>query len=992
MKMVLKCPNKNYQRQGFFLLGTVLKLCLVIRTSAQECVDTLKQTCEPCIRQRESYNCSLPGLKDVFEPGQYEGVKVNYLSFATSTSSPNFPVRAKEFEACTGGRIVFSEAKNVWEDPIADLGTSTAQGQQVYDGYFMSYSHFPEASALNLAEHLQDRIARSMEQLDWADVLPKVKTMGEYRLDNTTNIDFLMYDGDFFVPVVRLDILEKHNISLPNTWDELVDIATRFNGTDLNDDGEADDFGFCHFPRLGAGFWDWWWAENLYGTWASYAQTDGISQGFFFDENTMEPLVNNQAFRKSAEVWNSLWSNGADGCITNNFSTGRCAIGLAPPGCWKSLFLPGGGVKREVNGTVVWRPTMKDGTYAEPYRFLPFGTTKVLNPTTGELEECNEKNCPNAEPIPKKGHITEGFNTAKDRANILPESPLAGKLINRAPFYWSGGLGTLIRESSPIEKKDLMWDFFVYTNSPSTSVNDVANYNSWLDSWRTSQLLPGNNFAAAGWSDNAYAEHANVMTWALSKDSNGALNLRIPGLAKYTRDVVGTSMALFINNNITMDELVNEVDKGWRKVTDEEGKIEQLQIYRAALLKDPLTEVEICRQFRELMDQKDPSVCRKYDPESTNMVIIIAVIASLGSLIVIGIVTFGIWWVLRTYRQKKELEKQREKQYEKMIQDAINNINGLLHPMVVIKSDKFLDIGKLVSYEELRDKGDLKVLDTMERVKEFKKDYYIVFLSHQWLGWGNPDPDNIHYDAMCKAVYKAPEMIQKSIGKKVELDEIYVWVDFVSISQKHRGLQALAIGALPVYASAADIFTIIAPDAIHLDNESKCDHFTYNMRGWCRAEMLSKICASGLKDMYLVSGDGVDAEPVTEKTPLDFKLFKGDFSCCQLNHKIGDGSCDKESLRVPALGLYSVALRRSHDEHVSKVLKNMKIGREEFFPTTYTYRKENGSEERELFGPLIEKVEKYVDENHPKILAHEEAGADNTPPATDSDDVKDEMI
>jgi hypothetical protein len=50
------------------------------------------------------YNCSLPGLK-YFKPGQYADVTANYLSAVTDISSPNFPVRAAEFESCTGGKI-----------------------------------------------------------------------------------------------------------------------------------------------------------------------------------------------------------------------------------------------------------------------------------------------------------------------------------------------------------------------------------------------------------------------------------------------------------------------------------------------------------------------------------------------------------------------------------------------------------------------------------------------------------------------------------------------------------------------------------------------------------------------------------------------------------------------------------------------------------------------------------------------------------------------
>ena len=31
---------------------------------------------------------------------------------------PNFFVRAREFEECTGGKIMFSEAANLWLDPL----------------------------------------------------------------------------------------------------------------------------------------------------------------------------------------------------------------------------------------------------------------------------------------------------------------------------------------------------------------------------------------------------------------------------------------------------------------------------------------------------------------------------------------------------------------------------------------------------------------------------------------------------------------------------------------------------------------------------------------------------------------------------------------------------------------------------------------------------------------------------------------------------------
>ena len=45
------------------------------------------------------------------------------------------------------------------------------------------------------------------------------------RKNNSDRVEFLMYDGDFFVPIVRLDLLERDGIPLPNTWEEALAIA-----------------------------------------------------------------------------------------------------------------------------------------------------------------------------------------------------------------------------------------------------------------------------------------------------------------------------------------------------------------------------------------------------------------------------------------------------------------------------------------------------------------------------------------------------------------------------------------------------------------------------------------------------------------------------------------------------------------------------------------------------------------------------------------------
>jgi hypothetical protein len=242
------------------------------------------------------------------------------------------------------------------------------------------------------------------------------------------------------------------------------------------------------------------------------------------------------------------------------------------------------GVKRvDANGDVVWQPIMKSGEYAEPYQFKPYGSTRVVDRSTGEMVNCTSKLCPKAERIPKRGHHGDD-----DRARVLPESPLQGQLINRAPFFWSGGLGTAIRSSQEV-KKDLLWDFFTYTNAPVTSVNDLVDYPSWLDAWRYSQLYPGDNYLGANWSKSSFEEHKGIMTWALSAESNGAFNIRLPGAVDYTSNVVGKAMVKYITGEIqTEDELQAEVTTGWNKISRQRGITDQLHLYRASLNLAPL--------------------------------------------------------------------------------------------------------------------------------------------------------------------------------------------------------------------------------------------------------------------------------------------------------------------------------------------------------------------------------------------------------------------
>eukprot|EP00930_Biecheleria_cincta_P068366 TRINITY_DN5574_c0_g1_i4.p1 TRINITY_DN5574_c0_g1~~TRINITY_DN5574_c0_g1_i4.p1 ORF type:complete len:1004 (+),score=184.27 TRINITY_DN5574_c0_g1_i4:103-3114(+) len=906
----------------------------------------------------DAYDCSLPGLSTL-TPGMYAGQEVNYLSAVTDTSSPQFRVRAKEFEECTGGKINFAEANNVFEDPIKDVGTKMATGLELYDGYLMSYSHFPEASALGLAETLNDRIAASNGRLKWEDFFEQVQQQGQYRRNGQDDIDFLMFDGDFFVPIVRIDLLQKYNLPVPNTWDEVLEQAKFFEGKDLNDDGEPD-FGFCFFPRGGMeSAWDWWWAEVIYSTWATMAQTS-TKKGFFFDTETFKPAMDNEAFRESARIWKQLWSIGVDGC-PGHMATGRCAIGYSPPGCWKGVFLDQV-ARKDVNNSIIWQPTMADGSYAAPYRALTFGSLKVLN-AKGQLETCTANSCPLAQHVHTHGHVAN----RPDRASVLPPSPHAGKLINRAPFYWSGGFGTMIRKSADETRKNVIWDFFVYINDPDTSVMDVSTYASWIDSWRRSQLsLEGTNFIVKStWSPDTYAEHRSVMISSLSAKCNGALNLRIPGIKEYTHEALGGYMLLYIRNEISEDQLVQQVSQRWREISSTRGLIDQLQIYRATLGREQLSDYELCQLHRDVMDTQDPRICRQFDPADSDGAVAELVLTILGIVAGAALLVAMIGWVIRTFLQKRRLQQKEEQRQWQLIAEALATMKDMRFPMVVLPICVFAELNRFVAHESIRDWSSraLTFLDTPAEIISFMGVNFVIFLSHQWLSWSEPDPNGTQYRCAVRAVQQCIE------SKGWDYQKCFVWCDIFSIPQKNKAQQASAISSLPVFASSAHAFIVVAPDSEHQHTNQLCGVNTYKDRAWCRAELLSHSLANGVENMYIATNEGELNTVKLDSAMMSASLyvFEGDLTCCRILHE-GMVMCDRERLMVPFLCLYGM-------QHILKTLgapKEQGDGMDEFlariqaevkrmFPDYISVALKDKVETRMLFNGILEKMEKHVE-------------------------------
>ena len=113
-----------------------------------------------------------------------------------------------------------------------------------------------------------------------------------------------------------------------------------------------------------------------------------------------------------------------------------------------------------------------------------------------------------------------------------------------------------------------------------------------------------------------------------------------------------------------------------------------------------------------------------------------------------------------------------EAEAKRLVQASVEGITNFRHPCVFVNLEKFVEQGKFIPHEEMRDAGMLKTIDTFEKLLEFTQDNPTLFASHQWLGNHTPDPDGIQFKALVNAAASL------CAQEKIAMSAIYIWVDY----------------------------------------------------------------------------------------------------------------------------------------------------------------------------------------------------------------------
>ena len=473
----------------------------------------------------------LAGTAKPAAAGQFDGVTVNIVTFTGPQIAEPLQRRAPEFSKLTGAKI------NVITVPFSDLYTKiltdAATGTNSYDAAVFAPQWMVDFIEPGYIEDLTPRI-KADAALKWDDI-------GTFFRDFSATYNGKVYtiplDGDFQMAYYRSDLLKQAGLQPPKTWDDYIAIAKAFNGKDLNGDGKPD-YGSCIAKKRNAQ--SYWFITSVAG---GFLQTQGTSQGAFFDAETFKPLINNDGFKKALEIYVETTKYGPPDEINLDvgdtralFTTGRCALTLD----WGDI------------GTLAIDPTTSKVNDKVGAVIIP-GTRNVLDRATGKLVPCDAKTCP---------YAIDG--------------------VNHAPFAAFGGWSGAVNAAKDAKTKDAAYAFISFVSQPEQSNVDVTIGKTGFNPYRTSQFENMDLWLKAGMSKEAADSYLGAIKASLNSP-NMVLDLRVPQNQKYQQIVLDTALHRVLSGETTIDEGIKEIDTGWNEITAELGQDAQQKAYVKSL-------------------------------------------------------------------------------------------------------------------------------------------------------------------------------------------------------------------------------------------------------------------------------------------------------------------------------------------------------------------------------------------------------------------------
>jgi len=344
-----------------------------------------------------------------------------------------------------------------------------------------------------------------------------------HALPLSAETQLIYYRTDIFSDEgVQEDFHSKHGRPLvpPQTWDDLDQIVKFFDGTDFDGDGTPD----RSLAIANAG-------EALVCRAAAYGKPPQ-NFSFYFDVNSVEPLVDGPAFQLALERWTELAP-----CIANDqredpqltaFAAGRAVIALG-----------------------------SSRLAAQMLRSNEKGGSEKIAGRVGCL--------------PNPGSSRVYLHDRK----IWSELP-AGKM-NRAAVV--NGLCAAVPKSS--SHSAVAFDFLSFLTNRERSLSSIASTSYGFGPNRLSHMIDSAAWVSGGWPAAGVPSYLSAMRESLNQ-SNAVAILRIDASDAFHRSLDAEASAALRGEKSPADAL-GAVAESWRNICNERGKDRLRRQYRYSL-------------------------------------------------------------------------------------------------------------------------------------------------------------------------------------------------------------------------------------------------------------------------------------------------------------------------------------------------------------------------------------------------------------------------
>src|SRR5258708_4005937 len=460
----------------------------------------------------------------------YDGIKATVLTFTGPQIAEPLQRRAPEFKKLTGADITIATVPNA--DLYNTILKDQSTGTNAYQGFVLYPQWLGDFASAGYMQPLDDYI-KADKDIQWDDVEPFQRNVSTAYGGKTYVVPL---DGDCLMVYYRTDVLEKNKLQPPKTWDDYLAVAKAVNGQDMAGDGKPS-YGSCiSKARNQQSYW-WLWSIA-----APYLQTQGTSQGAFFDPATMQPLVKNDGFIKALDIMKETGKYGPPDESTQNvgdsralFTSGHCALSLD----WGDI----GTLAIAKDSKVV----DKTGAVINP------GTKEVVDFKTGKLVACDKTTCPNA----------------VDGINYAPYAAAGG---------WSGGVSAAADD----KVKQAVYAFYSYLSAPAQSGVDVTLGKTGFNPYRKSHFTNLKPWLDAGMSEAAAKNYLGAIQASLD-NPNFVLDIGIPHNNEYQQVQLDTIQSQFLAGQLTDQQAASAIFDAWESLTNKYGRDKQKAAYVAAL-------------------------------------------------------------------------------------------------------------------------------------------------------------------------------------------------------------------------------------------------------------------------------------------------------------------------------------------------------------------------------------------------------------------------